>query len=174
MHIQKSSFFNRKYPLTFYMYICIHDLNEVFVGQPFLVIQCSTNSHLFSYIASVNLIQSWANFEPPKTIVKRMVVEEHQKVGVNKPSFLADKQQFSPHKLEGLALSYSNNNTTPSTFLYSSRNKGKPSWNHMDDIYLCSFSCSKVTSLSNKRGCALSRLRTFTNVFTPLYIFCRT
>lgn len=69
-------------------------------------------------------MQSWANFEPPKTIVKRMVLEEQQKVGVNKPSFSVDKRQFSPHKLEGSAFAYSNNNTTPSAFLYPSRNKG--------------------------------------------------
>ncbi|RVW48815.1 Nuclear pore complex protein NUP214 [Vitis vinifera] len=71
-----------------------------------------------------SLGQSWANFEPPKTIVKRMVLEEQQKVGVNKPSFSVDKRQFSPHKLEGSAFAYSNNNTTPSAFLYPSRNKG--------------------------------------------------
>ena len=69
-------------------------------------------------------IQGWANFEPPKTVVKRMVVEEHQKVAVSKSSFSTDKQQFSPHKLEGSALAYLNNNTTPSAFLYSSRDKG--------------------------------------------------
>ncbi|KAJ4723997.1 nuclear pore complex protein [Melia azedarach] len=70
-----------------------------------------------------SLDRSWASFEPPKTTVKRMLLQEHQKGSPLKPS-LKDKQHISPNKLEGAAIVRPKERTTPSTSLYPSGMKG--------------------------------------------------
>lgn len=61
-----------------------------------------------------SLDRSWASFEPPKTTVKRMLLQDHQKCSQVKSS-LKDKQQISPHMLEGAAIVRPKDRTTPST-----------------------------------------------------------
>ncbi|KAK9273271.1 hypothetical protein L1049_018078 [Liquidambar formosana] len=71
-----------------------------------------------------SLDRSWASFEPPKTTVKRMLLQERQKVSTNKSLFWMDKQHFSPHILEGSAVTHSKDRTTLSSFVYTSGIKG--------------------------------------------------
>lgn len=61
-----------------------------------------------------SLDRSWARFEPPKTTVKRMLLQDHHK-GSQVKSSLKDKQQISPHMLEGAAIVRPKDRTTPST-----------------------------------------------------------
>jgi len=43
----------------------------------------------------MTLLQSWASFEPTKTTVKRVLLQENQKKNVNKSFLLKDRQIFS-------------------------------------------------------------------------------
>lgn len=70
-----------------------------------------------------SLDRSWASFEPPKTTVKRMLLQDHQKCSQVKSS-LKDKQQISPHMLEGAAIVCPKDRTTPSTSSNPLRIKG--------------------------------------------------
>ncbi|KAA8550936.1 hypothetical protein F0562_002620 [Nyssa sinensis] len=71
-----------------------------------------------------SLDRSLASFEPPKTTVKRMLLQEdHQKVSVNRSSLLMDKQHFNPPMLEGSVATHPKHFTISST-LYPSENKG--------------------------------------------------
>ncbi|KDO54529.1 hypothetical protein CISIN_1g000229mg [Citrus sinensis] len=70
-----------------------------------------------------SLDRSWASFEPPKTTVKRMLLQDHQKCSQVKSS-LKDKQQISPHMLEGAAIVRPKDRTTPSTSWNPLRIKG--------------------------------------------------
>lgn len=70
-----------------------------------------------------SLDRSWASFEPPKTTVKRMLLQDHQKCSQVK-SLLKDKQQISPHMLEGAAIVRPKDRTTPSTSWNPLRIKG--------------------------------------------------
>ncbi|GAV70464.1 hypothetical protein CFOL_v3_13962 [Cephalotus follicularis] len=69
---------------------------------------------------------SWASFEPPKTIVKRMLLQDSQKARVDSSSLLINRQHFSPPTLEGSPVARLRDHTSPSAFLYSSGNKGIP------------------------------------------------
>ncbi|KAJ0021493.1 hypothetical protein Pint_31483 [Pistacia integerrima] len=70
-----------------------------------------------------SLDRSWASFEPPKTTVKRMLLQEHQKASPNKLS-LSDKKYVSPHMSDGAAIVRPKDRATPSSSLYLSENKG--------------------------------------------------
>ncbi|KAK4843166.1 hypothetical protein QYF36_004823 [Acer negundo] len=68
-----------------------------------------------------SLDRSWASFEPPKTTVKRMLLEEPCK-GIQGKSSSRDKQHISPHMLEGAAIIRPKDRITPPTSLYPSGN----------------------------------------------------
>lgn len=69
-----------------------------------------------------SLDRSWARFEPSRTTVKRILLQESHKASVNGSSFPMDKQHFSPHMLGSSAVARPLDRTTPST--YSSQSKG--------------------------------------------------
>nr|POE78244.1 isoform 2 of nuclear pore complex protein [Quercus suber] len=69
-----------------------------------------------------SLDRSWAKFEPSKTTVKRILLQEHHKASMNGSSFLVDKQHFNPHMLNVSAAERPLVHITPST--YSSLDKG--------------------------------------------------
>ncbi|KAM4084594.1 hypothetical protein ACB094_08G144300 [Castanea mollissima] len=69
-----------------------------------------------------SLDRSWAKFEPSKTTVKRILLQEHQKASTNGSSFLVNKQHFNPHMLNVSAAERPLVRITPST--YSSQDKG--------------------------------------------------
>ncbi|KAK4608191.1 hypothetical protein RGQ29_001836 [Quercus rubra] len=68
-----------------------------------------------------SLDRSWAKFEPSKTTVKRILLQEHHKASMNGSSFLVDKQHFNPHMLNVSAAECPLVRITPST--YSSQDK---------------------------------------------------
>ncbi|KAF2314580.1 hypothetical protein GH714_027753 [Hevea brasiliensis] len=70
-----------------------------------------------------SLDQSWVSFEPAKTTVKRVLLQESQKTSVNKSS-LMDRQQLGPSLVDSSAVSHPKDLTSPSTFMYPSGNKG--------------------------------------------------
>ncbi|KDP30631.1 hypothetical protein JCGZ_16196 [Jatropha curcas] len=71
-----------------------------------------------------SLGQSWASFEPSKTTVKRVLLQESEKTSLNKLSFM-DRQHLGPSVLDSSsAVSHPTNLTSPSTFMYPSGNKG--------------------------------------------------
>ncbi|OVA13799.1 Nuclear pore complex protein [Macleaya cordata] len=68
-----------------------------------------------------SLDRSWASFEPPKTTVKRMLLqEERQKVSANKSSLVTGKGDLSPQMKQGSSLAHPRDKITPSSALYSS------------------------------------------------------
>ncbi|KAK3204827.1 hypothetical protein Dsin_018873 [Dipteronia sinensis] len=71
-----------------------------------------------------SLDRSWASFEPPKTTVKRMLLEEPRKGITRIQGKLSsrDKQHISPHMLEGAALIRPKDQITTPTSLYPSGN----------------------------------------------------
>ncbi|XP_012474185.1 nuclear pore complex protein NUP214 isoform X1 [Gossypium raimondii] len=69
-----------------------------------------------------SLDQSWASFEPPKTTVKRMLLQESANV---KRSLLTDKQNFSPYASEELTSLFSKELKVTSTMLHQSGNEVK-------------------------------------------------
>lgn len=70
-------------------------------------------------------MQSWASFEPPKTTVKRMLLNEnYQKAGSGKSS-LMDKQHVKFHMLEGLAVTPLEHHSITSTPTFPSEEKGE-------------------------------------------------
>nr|XP_023903530.1 nuclear pore complex protein NUP214-like [Quercus suber] len=69
-----------------------------------------------------SLDRSWAKFEPSKTTVKRILLQEHHRASMNGSSFLVDKQHFNPHTLNVSAAERPLVRITPST--YSSQDKG--------------------------------------------------
>ncbi|KAL5794838.1 hypothetical protein ACOSP7_003432 [Xanthoceras sorbifolium] len=66
-----------------------------------------------------SLDRSWTSFEPPKTTVKRMLLQEPQG-----KSSLRVKQHIGPQMLHGAAIVRPKERTTPPTSLYPSGNKG--------------------------------------------------
>lgn len=72
----------------------------------------------------ITCMQSWAKFEPSKTTVKRILLQEHHRASMNGSSFLVDKQHFNPHMLNVSAAERPLVRITPST--YSSQDKGEP------------------------------------------------
>lgn len=71
------------------------------------------------------MIKSWANYEPTKATVKRLLLQESGKVSVNRSSLLIDKKRFNSRLLEGSAITRPWDNTVPATFLRPSENKGE-------------------------------------------------
>ncbi|KAL1156495.1 hypothetical protein V6Z11_A08G096000 [Gossypium hirsutum] len=69
-----------------------------------------------------SLDQSWASFEPPKTTVKRMLLQESANV---KRSLLTDKQNFSPYASEESTSLFSKELKATSTTLHQSGNEVK-------------------------------------------------
>ncbi|MBA0826128.1 hypothetical protein Goarm_011012 [Gossypium armourianum] len=69
-----------------------------------------------------SLDQSWASFEPPKTTVKRMLLQESANV---KRSLLTDKQNFSPYASEESTSLFSKELKATSTMLHQSGNEVK-------------------------------------------------
>ena len=69
-------------------------------------------------------MQSWAKFEPSKTTVKRIPLQEHHNASMDGSSFRVDQQHFNPHMLDVSATERPLVHTTPST--YSSQDKGEP------------------------------------------------
>ncbi|KAK5811511.1 nuclear pore complex protein NUP214 isoform X1 [Gossypium arboreum] len=69
-----------------------------------------------------SLDQSWATFEPPKTTVKRMLLQESANV---KRSLLTDKQNFSPYASEESTSLFSKELKATSTTLHQSGNEVK-------------------------------------------------
>ena len=69
-------------------------------------------------------MQSWAKFEPSKTTVKRILLQEHRKASMNGSSFPVNKQHFNPHMLNVSAAERPLVRITPLT--YSSQDKGEP------------------------------------------------
>ncbi|KAK8283510.1 hypothetical protein V6Z12_D08G100700 [Gossypium hirsutum] len=69
-----------------------------------------------------SLDQSWASFEPPKTTVKRMLLQESANV---KRSLLTDKQNFSPYTSEESTSLFSKELKATSTMLHQSGNEVK-------------------------------------------------
>ncbi|XP_059628710.1 nuclear pore complex protein NUP214 [Cornus florida] len=70
-----------------------------------------------------SLDQSWASYEPPKTTVKRMhMQEEHRKVSPSRSSFLADRQHLKPPMEPSVV--HQKHFTASSTSLRTSENKG--------------------------------------------------
>ncbi|KAH1107893.1 hypothetical protein J1N35_011661 [Gossypium stocksii] len=69
-----------------------------------------------------SLDQSWASFEPPKTTVKRMLLQESANV---KKSLLTDKQNFSPYASEESISLFSKELKATSTMLHQSGNEVK-------------------------------------------------
>ncbi|XP_039039526.1 nuclear pore complex protein NUP214-like [Hibiscus syriacus] len=67
-----------------------------------------------------SLDRSWASFEPPKTTVKRMLLQESANV---KRSFLKDKQNFSPYAYEEPKSLFLKELTATSTTLHKSGNE---------------------------------------------------
>uniref|UniRef100_A0A2P2KIN4 Uncharacterized protein MANES_15G110800 n=1 Tax=Rhizophora mucronata TaxID=61149 RepID=A0A2P2KIN4_RHIMU len=70
-----------------------------------------------------SLDQSWARFEPTKTTIERVLLQESQKKGVNKSSSLMDKQHAEPCLANGSALTQPED-TASQPILYASRNEG--------------------------------------------------
>lgn len=73
-------------------------------------------------------MQNWATFEPPKTTVKRMLLQEdRQKASPNRSSLLIDKPQLTPttRSLEGSAVARTNNSNITTIYSYPSKSKGK-------------------------------------------------
>ncbi|KAB2069314.1 hypothetical protein ES319_A08G089100v1 [Gossypium barbadense] len=71
-----------------------------------------------------SLDQSWASFEPPKTTVKRMLLQESANV---KRSLLTDKQNFSPYASEESTSLFSKELKATSTTLHQSGNEASGS-----------------------------------------------
>ncbi|TYI14016.1 hypothetical protein ES332_A08G098100v1 [Gossypium tomentosum] len=69
-----------------------------------------------------SLDQSWASFEPPKTTVKKMLLQESANV---KRSLLTDKQNFSPYASEESTSLFSKELKATSTTLHQSGNEVK-------------------------------------------------
>ncbi|KAG2675323.1 hypothetical protein I3760_13G178000 [Carya illinoinensis] len=67
------------------------------------------------------LHQSWTAFEPSRTTVERILLDESQKTSVTRSSYSMDKQQFSPCLPESSAIAH---HTALSTFFYPSENNG--------------------------------------------------
>ncbi|XP_050277670.1 nuclear pore complex protein NUP214-like isoform X1 [Quercus robur] len=65
---------------------------------------------------------SWAKFEPSKTTVKRIPLQEHHNASMDGSSFRVDQQHFNPHMLDVSATERPLVHTSPST--YSSQDKG--------------------------------------------------
>ncbi|EEF38969.1 nuclear pore complex protein nup153, putative [Ricinus communis] len=70
-----------------------------------------------------SLDQSWASFEPKKTTVKRVLLQETQKTSVSKSS-LMDRQQLDNSVVDSSAVNHPKDLTPPSTLTYPSGNKG--------------------------------------------------
>ncbi|XP_050368451.1 nuclear pore complex protein NUP214 isoform X2 [Argentina anserina] len=70
-----------------------------------------------------SLDRSWANYEPTKATVKRLLLQESGKVSVNRSSLSADKQRISP-RLERSAVTHPQDHTVPATLFHPSENKG--------------------------------------------------
>ncbi|KAF5448069.1 hypothetical protein F2P56_033569 [Juglans regia] len=67
------------------------------------------------------LHQSWTAFEPTRTTVERILLDESQKTSVTRSSYSMDKQQFSPRLPESSAIAH---HTALSTFFYPSEYNG--------------------------------------------------
>ncbi|KAK2641566.1 hypothetical protein Ddye_023329 [Dipteronia dyeriana] len=87
-----------------------------------------------------SLDRSWASFEPPKTTVKRMLLEEPRK-GIQGKSSSRDKQHISPHILEGAAIVRPKDRITDPTSLYPSGNIG------IQDTFVIQASANQSTLL---------------------------
>lgn len=71
----------------------------------------------------MTLLQSWASFEPTKTTVKRVLLQESQKKNVNKSFLLKDRQIFSSSSGDRSAV-YQEDQTSRS-FLHPLESKGE-------------------------------------------------
>ncbi|XP_062015045.1 nuclear pore complex protein NUP214 isoform X2 [Rosa rugosa] len=71
-----------------------------------------------------SLDRSWANYEPTKATVKRLLLQESGKVSVNRSSLSVDKQRISSRLLEGSTVTRPWDHTMPATFFHPSENKG--------------------------------------------------
>ncbi|KAM5582199.1 nuclear pore complex protein NUP214 [Rosa sericea] len=71
-----------------------------------------------------SLDRSWANYEPTKATVKRLLLQESGKVSVNRSSLSVDKQRISSRLLEGSTITRPWDHTMPATFFHPSENKG--------------------------------------------------
>ncbi|XP_024199460.1 nuclear pore complex protein NUP214 isoform X1 [Rosa chinensis] len=70
-----------------------------------------------------SLDRSWANYEPTKATVKRLLLQESGKVSVNRSSLSVDKQRISSHLVEGSTVTHPWDHTMPATFFHPSENK---------------------------------------------------
>ncbi|CAK7339061.1 unnamed protein product [Dovyalis caffra] len=70
-----------------------------------------------------SLDQSWASFEPTKTTVKRVLLQETQKKNVNKSSLLKDRQHFSPRFGDRSAV-HQEDWSSPSSLLHPLESEG--------------------------------------------------
>ncbi|XP_038698349.1 nuclear pore complex protein NUP214 isoform X1 [Tripterygium wilfordii] len=71
-----------------------------------------------------SLDRSWASFEPPKTTVKRILLQDSQKARASKSSSLIDKQLIGPYNLELSAGACPKDSSTQLTISYTPGNKG--------------------------------------------------
>lgn len=93
-----------------YLHLVLVDLVQMLMGMSLMI-----------------SLQSWASFEPTKTTVKRVLLQESQKTSANKSSLLINKQHFDSLMLDrSAAVTYPEDQTSPSNFLYPFVNKGEP------------------------------------------------
>lgn len=71
----------------------------------------------------MTVLQSWASFEPTKTTVKRVLLQENQKKNVNKSFLLKDREIFSSG-LGDISTVHQEDQTSRS-FLHPLENKGE-------------------------------------------------
>nr|XP_011461636.1 PREDICTED: nuclear pore complex protein NUP214 isoform X1 [Fragaria vesca subsp. vesca] len=71
-----------------------------------------------------SLDRSWANYEPTKATVKRLLLQESGKVSVIRSSLSVDKQHISSRLLEGSAVARPRDHTVPATFFHPPESKG--------------------------------------------------
>ncbi|KAL6275110.1 hypothetical protein ACE6H2_018711 [Prunus campanulata] len=71
-----------------------------------------------------SLDRSWEDYEPTKATVKRLLLQESGKESTSRSSVPVDKQHFSPHLLDGSAITRPRDHISPATFLHPSENKG--------------------------------------------------
>lgn len=72
-------------------------------------------------------MQSWASFEPTKTTIKRMLLQEEQpRIGSNKSSLVTTKEGRSSQRQDVSAVAGWKDHTASLPSLYTSVNKDEP------------------------------------------------